>query len=178
MHAGCWCRRYGVSMSKSFSFRGQLGIGRMGVETVISVLQKRGYICKDLQDDMEMQHRGVDLYVEGLGYLEVKTDSHSPENFFLELDVKGKPGAIDRSTADYFCILFPNYQVIYLLPRAELQQWLRENYSWIKDEHPDWIRTIHSTAGKSRWSARGVIVPRTVLMKQVSVATLKWKEET
>ena len=154
----------------------QLAVGRMGVHLATTILQKRYPIIEDLQSSKSMQKRGVDLFVEGLGYLEVKTDTHSPERVFLELDVGGKPGAVDRSCADYFCVLFPGYRVLYLMARAELQQWLREKYAWIAGTHPDWVKTVHSKSQQSTWSARGVVVPRVLLAQGVNLGVIEWEE--
>lgn len=164
-------------MSKEFGFRAQLAIGEMGVRLAKTVLRYKYPVITDLQDNMEMQKRGVDLYVEGLGYLEVKTDSHSPQRLFLELDVSGKPGAVDRSCADYFCVLFYKHRVMYLVSRSELQQWLREKYAWVQEAHPDWIKVIRSKSNKSTWSARGVVVPRVLLAQEVNLGVIGWEEE-
>ncbi len=164
-------------MAKTFGLTEQLNVGALGVEIAKSVLHKRFGEIKDLQGDMAEQKRGVDLWVEGLGYIEVKTDSHSPERVFLELDVGGKPGAVDRSTSDYFCVLFYRYHLMVIIPRPELQQWLREHYEEIVRDHAGWIKTIHSRAGKSTWSARGMAVPRAVLARSINISVLEWKEE-
>ena len=164
-------------MKRTFSFRGQLDVGAMGVTLAKTVLRSRFPNITDLQADMEQQKRGVDLYVEGLGYLEVKTDSHRPRNFFLELSVSGKPGAVDRSTADWFCILFFKHKVLYLIPRSNLQMWLRENYAWILQEHPEWIKRTRSREGKSIWLAEGVIIPRELLIEDMDIGIIEWNEE-
>lgn len=164
-------------MPKSYSMQGQLSVGAMGVQIAKTVLRSRYPEIEDLQNNKAEQKRGIDLYVQGLGYLEVKTDSHSPRNLFLELEVSGKPGAVDRSAADYFCVLFYRWRVVYLIPRPELQKWMRENYAWILEEHPGWVKIIRSRAGRSRWSAKGIALPRRVLMEDILVKVIEWTEE-
>ena len=165
-------------MSKrSFNFSSQLGLGAMGVQMAKSVLRSHYEDIEDYANDREMQKRGIDLYVAGLGYIEVKTDTHSPDRFFFELDVEGKPGAVDRSSADYFGILFPEYRVLYLIPRPQLQKWLRDNLSWIEEEHPEWVKHITSNENGRHWRATGVIVPRRVLAMNIKISAISWVEE-
>lgn len=157
--------------------RQQLQVGEMGVSTVKTVLRSRGYVVEDLQKDMSMQKRGVDLFVEGVGYIEVKTDSYEPTNFFFELDSSGKPGAVDRSCADYFCVFFFRHHIIYLIPRAELQKWLRDHYANIKEACPNRIKHIGSSQGTSKWQATGLVVPKEELLKDIRVSVIEWTEE-
>lgn len=162
---------------RSYNFRRQLSVGAMGVQLAKTVLRARYEEIVDYADDLEMQKRGIDLYVVGLGYIEVKTDTHQPEAFFFELDVEGKPGAVDRSCADFFCVIFPEYRVMYLIPRPALQQWLRENMCWVEDEHRRWIKRIRSDQGKNHWRATGVVIPRDLIMADVNIAIIAWNED-
>lgn len=164
-------------MVKSFNFRSQLGLGAMGVQIAKSVLRSRYDHIEDYADDVEMQRRGIDLYVKGLGYLEVKTDTHSPKRFFFELDVEGKPGAVDRCSADYYCIIFPESRVIYLIPRPDLQKWLRDNLQWLETDHKDWFKCTTSNERGRYWRATGVVVPKRLLMKSIKIDVIRWKEE-
>lgn len=163
---------------KVFGMREQLDVGAKGVEIVKEVLKERYPDIVDLQDDRVMQKRGIDLWVGGLGYVEVKSDSHKPDNLFLELDVGGRPGAIDRSCSDCFCILFFRHCVLYFIPRAELQQWLREWYSWTLDNEPTRLKVVQSSAGNASWSARGLVVPTYVLEQAIpGIVKMEWKGE-
>jgi len=163
-------------MPKDFDFTNSLNMGEMGVTIVKSVLRNKYPNITDYNDDMEMQRRGVDLLVEGLGTVEVKTDSHSSDKFFFELSVAGKPGAVDRCSADYFMVLYFKERVIYIIKRAELQKWLREHWSFIRREHKDWVKTISSSNKGKRWSAVGITVPRETFTQDVNVAVLTWEE--
>jgi len=159
---------------KTFGMRAQLAVGEMGVELAKRVLRIKYPVIRDLQNDKKQQNRGVDLHVEGLGYLEVKTDSHNPIRFFLELEVSGKPGTIYKSKADWFCFFFFNYQKMYLLPRVDLQHWMKRNVPDIKQEHPDWVKTIRSHASLTTWSAKGLVVPSQRVLQGVNTVVVSW----
>lgn len=147
---------------KTFDMQSQLRIGELGVSVVKEMLRDVGRI-KDFRDNARVQKRGIDLYVEHIGYIEVKTDSHSPKNVFLELEVAGKPGGIDRSCADYIVFLYYRYNVAYVFRRDELQMWLRNNYHTLVAEHPEMYKEILSSSGNNTWSAHGLIVPLKML---------------
>lgn len=164
-------------MTRTFGMQEMLKLGEEGVEIVKRVLGVKYPNIIDLQDDHEMQKRGIDLYIGGLGYVEVKSDSHRTDNLFLELDVGGKPGAIDRSCSDVFCILFFKHATLYLIPRAELQQWLREWYVWNLDNEPGRLKVVHSSAGPASWQARGLVIPTCVLEEAIpGIVKMEWKE--
>ena len=166
------------SMRKqSFSFDTQLSIGEAGVRLAKMVLRAVYPHIRDLEFEWPEQERGIDLYVYELGFVEVKTDTHSPKNFFLELSSDGKPGAIDRSCADYFCIIFPYARVMYLLPRPELQMWLRDNIQWIDNLYKGWITTVKSHSRGRQWNAIGLVVPIWRLQQDLDIVQIKWNEE-
>jgi hypothetical protein len=165
-----------LTNAKVYGMTEQLAIGAMGVNVAKCVLRSKYPDIVDYDTDKDMQKRGVDLLVKGLGLVEVKTDSHQPEAFFLELDVGGKPGGIDRCSADYICVLFYKHRLMYLLPRPNVQQWLREHYAWVLTEHPDWVKTTQSSHNNSTWSARGIRVPVGLLQECMDVAVITWPE--
>jgi hypothetical protein len=148
----------------------------MGVAIAKSIIRSRYPVIKDFNDDQEMQRRGIDLWVEGLGYVEIKSDSHPSDKIFLELSVTGKPGAVDRCCADYYVVLFYKEHLMLMFKRAELQQWLREHWFYIRTKQPTWVKTINSTQNGKFWSAVGVTVPRTELEKDLNVITLTWQD--
>ena len=157
---------------QSFHFDTQLSIGQAGVRLAKMVLRAVYPKIKDLEKDRDAQKRGIDLYVQNLGYVEVKTDLHEPKNFFLELSSAGAPGAIDRSCADYFCIIFPYSRVIFLIERPYLQKWLRDNMCRSKK----WIKHVKSRSDWNQWEAIGLVVPRRLLERDIDVAQIRWNE--
>jgi len=162
---------------QSFNFDTQLSIGKAGVRLAKMVLRAHYPDIVDLEGDYVAQKRGIDLHIQGLGFVEIKTDTHKAKNFFLELNVGNKPGAIDRSCADYFCIIFPQVRVMYLLPRPELQMWLRDNIQWIDNLYTGWITTVKSHNKGRQWDAIGLIVPIWRLRQDLSIVQIKWNEE-
>jgi hypothetical protein len=163
-------------MANTHDFKTSLNMGEMGVTIAKAVLRSRYSSIIDYNNDMAMQKRGIDLWVEGLGFIEVKTDSHSSDKFFFELSVQNKPGAVDRCCADYFAMLYFKERVMYLVKRPELQKWLREHWRWMKSDHPDWVKEITSTSQGKEWKAVGVAVPKNEFMKDVNVGVLAWDE--
>lgn len=167
-------------MGKSWSFEQQLQRGETGVLIAKMALRSRYPMIKDYARDMEMQKRGVDLYVEGLGFIEIKADYHDDSpNFFLEVSVGKNPGAVDRSGAEYFCFIYPNKRQMYLLPRAHIAKWMREHWTeYIKNN-----RVIHikSHQGRHSWSADGITVNRERLIEYIKraggkVVYIHWNE--
>ena len=162
---------------QSFNFNTQLSIGEAGVRLAKMVLRARYSNIWDLEYDKEAQKRGMDLFIRDLGYVEVKTDTHTAKNFFFELSSDGKPGAIDRSCADYFCIIFPQARVMYLLPRPELHMWLRDNIQWIDNLYKGWITTVRSHSKGRQWDAVGLVIPIQRLRQDLDIVQIKWNEE-
>jgi len=162
---------------RSYSFKGQLDIGVLGVQLAKLVLRRYYPQIIDYADRKNMQLRGIDLLIPDLGYLEVKTDTHSARRFFFELSVGTKPGAVDRSCADWFCVIYPQERVIYLIPRPELQMWLRNNMPWIRRDCPDWIKHTNSVSEGRTWRATGVVVPVRRIMTDIRIEVIQWKED-
>lgn len=160
----------------AYSFRKQLKVGRDGVELAKQILRKHYDTVFDYDNDMETQHRGVDVYVGGLGHIEIKTETYPPKNVFLELSVAGKPGAIDRSCATYLAYIYPDYGLMLLLPRSELQKWLRENFSWILRERRKWVKKVRSAHKGRKWQATGIAVPINIILKDLKVVLIEWED--
>lgn len=145
-------------MQRSYDFSEQLTIGRDGVAIIKAYLETKGIKVTDFQDNPEQQARGIDLYAEGYGNLEVKTDTHSNARVWLELDVGGKPGCIFRSRADYLviCWVKDNVAAVYKLP--EVQLWLMLNYQGLYLGGA--LRAVFSHRGHKQWYSLGVPVLR------------------
>jgi hypothetical protein len=141
------------------------------------ILRARFPQIVDYDQDMEMQKRGIDLMVEGLGMVEVKTDYHTTPNFFIEVSVGPKPGTIDHSCADIIAFIFPRLREMFLIPRPHIVKWMRENWYWLRKK----VKSIKSYQGKSRWTAEGVVVNRQELIDDVremggKVIIISWDE--
>jgi len=160
-------------MSKSFSFSKQLSMGREGELKAIEVLSARYGKVTDLTKDAECQHNGIDLYVEDLGYCEIKSDSHEDINLFLEVDCDGRPGALFSSCAEWYVFLYSACNCLYLIKRAALAHWVFWNWYDIEEYHKNWIKTITSKQGNNTWEAIGVIVPIDLISQDIKVE--RWK---
>ena len=164
-------------MSKpAYSFRRQLKVGRRGVKLAKDILSEQYETVMDLDEDMAAQRRGIDVFVPSLGYLEIKCETYAPKNVFLEIEVAGKPGAIDRSCADYLAYIYPDYGLMLLLPRPELQKWLRENWSWILRERRKWVKKVRSAHKGRKWQATGIAIPINVLLKDLEIVLIEWED--
>jgi len=160
------------------NFDSDLKVGELGVRLACAVLRRYGSV-KRVEDDRYMQQRGIDIISDTLGYVEIKTDSHTPDRVFFELSSNGQPGAVDRSVADNFCIIFYKYNTMLIISRPHLQQFLRENIAHWLDRWPKWFITTRSSRGGNGWCSTGVLVPITVLIGKLGnrVTQLTWNEE-
>lgn len=165
-------------MSKdTFGFSSQMEKGMLGVKFVKSILRSKYPKIVDYEKDMTMQKLGIDLYVDGLGFVEVKTDLHDTDNFYFEISTSGSPGAIFNSSASWFAILFPKLHEMWLIRRSNLQYWLAMNLGYLEKTYPERFKTITSNRGSRHWSAKGVIVPRSDVVKELGAIEIKWTEE-
>ena len=163
-------------MIKEYNFKSSLDMGRLGVMLAkIKLAEKYGEIT-DFNSDKVMQKRGIDLLIPALGYVEVKTDSHSPDKYYFEVEDNGHPGAIYNCTADYYVVFFYKYDVIHIIKRAELVYWVTKHYSWIKHSNPGWVCHLTSVNGRNKWCSEGLIIPNNIFTKDVSVGILAWNE--
>jgi len=163
-------------MPREYHMASSLAMGQMGEILAKSVFRAKypDRTIKDYRNDLAMQHRGIDLYIDDLGFVEVKTDSHKPENIFIELSSKDGPGAIDRSAADWIAVLYFRHQVMYLIPRSWLQFWIRTNLANIDDKRK---RTLTSTIEDKKWTSKGVFVRLRRLQKDIpGIRVLTWDD--
>jgi len=163
-------------VEKAFSFSRQWQVGRQGVLKVIRLLTERGHTCLDYEGNKEMQRRGVDLWVSDYGWVEVKVDTHDSDYFFLELASGDRPGSLDRSIADFLCFVFLTERRLYFLPLPELRYWLRESICWMRQRRSKWFKTRGSLGRHGTWETRGVVVPKRLVMRNIDVKVVEWKE--
>ena len=149
-----------------YDFGGQFEIGKQGVE----ILKGLTAGCIDYLNDMDKQKRGIDLFIPGVGYVEVKTDTTEYENVFLEVDTEGRPGGIFNSRADWLYMVFIKQGVVFSVSLPRVQHWLAQHYGLLNSTCR---RTIVSRRGKARWTVGGFIVSRAVLVEEIGA-----KEET
>lgn len=150
-----------------YDWQGQFAKGATGVEQLIALLREQGREVTDLAHVMLAQQRGIDLVVDGQLW-EVKTDSHQPINLFLELSCKDKPGCLFASRADILAYWFPGAGKLVMAGLPDLQYWLFEH----GQEYAR--KTVTSRAGRSTWTATGIVVPLPVLACLPSYEVHTW----
>ncbi len=105
----------------------------------------------DVRDSQLHRWRGVDYIYQSV-CVDCKTDTHRPENFFLEFEVSGAAGALYKTRADFWWYYFLNSSQAYFIAIPQLLYWLEG----CKEKR---VATIQSSNKKTVWSARGYVVP-------------------
>jgi len=141
----------------SYGMNEQLRVGREGMERVKLLLLKEFENLVDYQDDRKKQQQGIDLRVQPWGTIEVKTDTHTTPNFFVEYECDGIPSGIMTSQADWWVYYFPNLELLYFIPKKNLLEYIQKNFKWLTKKYGV---PILSHAGKRQWKARGIVIPR------------------
>lgn len=143
-----------METSEPYSFAKQAAVGRRGEEVVIAWLRERGYEVEDVSASPLWRQRDVDVIV-GARMAEIKTDTHSPDNLFVELTDDDKPGYLYKSRADDLLYYFPHAGKLFWLPVASLAWWVHE--------HANDLRRIEVRSrrhrGGSPWVSVGIAVP-------------------
>ena len=163
-------------MIDSFEFNEQMKVGREGVALATQLFEDRFLWVDNLESMVVYQQKGIDLCVESLGEVEVKTDLHTTKNFFFELSVDGGPGGLDKSAADYFAFLFPNEGKMFLIKRPDLTYWLREWTTWYTHKMSDCIKYVKSTQGGRTWVAKGMVIPWQDILGTIKVITVTFAD--
>lgn len=152
-------------MPNTYGWKSQLEAGQRGVEAVSRYLLAHDFHVQDVTNDRDWQHRDVDLLVRGKRKqrwkaVEVKTDSYTTGNIFLELVASsGRPGCVFKSRADVWCYWLSSLGILLLIELPALQYWLLEHAS-------DYRRSrVNSSRGRGRWSVDGIAVPYEELLK-------------
>jgi len=143
--------------------------GQRGVSVVVLTLQQLGYHVQSLQENQTLWHRG-DLYVSGIGFVEVKTDYTDYDNVYLEIDVAGKPGWVYASRADYVLVYFVKKGLMYLFPMPDIQRFVAEHYLVLRPK----IRTATTYKDGSKWQSSGIPVAIEILCEAIP-QTKKWE---
>ncbi len=163
-------------MIDSYDFSEQMEIGATGVALAIELLADNYGWAHSVEDQRWMQQHGVDVLVNRLGYVEVKTDMHTTKNFFFELSVEGGPGGLDKSAADYFAFLFPNEGKMFLIKRPDLMYWLRDRMFYYLECVPGSFKTVESNQGDRTWEVRGLVVSWTEIVGVLDVITVTFAD--
>lgn len=144
---------------RSFEWGHMLNRGAAGVAALSAYYRGEGLEVVDVTRDPRYQSCDIDLLVED-AWVEVKTDSHRPDNLFLELTSDGKPGCLFKSRATLWAVLYPAHGLFYEVPLPQLQWWAVYH---ALEYRPI---SVKSTRGKRAWTATGIAVPVSVLRRQ------------
>lgn len=144
----------------SYSMQEQLRIGSEGAARVKSLLARRFGTLIDYEGNKDMQRQGVDIHIEPWGNIEIKTDLHDSENFFLEYRCSDKPSGIMTGEADWWAYYYPALKRIYLLPVSRVRKYIKTNMKWFATKFK---KQVKSHEGDRNWSALGLALPRDYL---------------
>lgn len=168
-------------MKRVYGWTQQVEIGARGVSAVTSHLRSKGYTVEDVSEDRDYQTQDIDLRIRGKRQqrwrtVEVKTDTYTNGNLFLELiSSSGKPGCVFKSRAQYWMYWLSGLGVLLCIDLPALQMWLMEHGSEYER------RVVVSRRGKSTWSIEGIALPwyelvaAGVAYKQTLIAEETWK---
>jgi len=148
--------------------------GQAGEELAVQLLAPHFESIEQYSEDPFFQKRGIDLWVLGLGYVDVKTDTHQPINLFFEVvGPHNSPGGFDKSRADYYLYMFPLARLAYVLDVPETVFWLREYLPQLQlKRHVIWNQGLYE-----RYYTEGYAVPIAGLPEYILYAELTWTEE-
>lgn len=145
-------------MGRTFDFGKQIRVGDDGVRAVARYLHGMGYHIEDVTADKVWQKRDVDLIV-GNTLLEVKTDTHTTGNIFLELEyLDGRPGCLFQSRAEMWAYWNVEEGTLLLLFLPRLQLWVTNN------RHKFETKRVRSKRGTRKWGIVGIAVPQQVIL--------------
>lgn len=147
----------------AFGWRNQLAVGAVGEARVMDWLEAHDYFVLDLRRDRDEQRRDVDLRItapNGFTWTaEVKTDTHKPQNIFVELACGGKPGYLFKTRAEVLLYAFPERDLLYWIEVPKLLHWVHQFGRTFE------LKIIRSRNGNQEWTAEGIAVPLAALVE-------------
>lgn len=143
---------------KTYGFDEQIAVGDTGVAFVSEYLKAHKYLVEDVTKDRDYQRQDIDLRVKGQRKqawrtVEVKTDTYTNGNIYLELSAGRNPGCVFKSRAEIWAYWFPNLNVLLWINLPSLQLWLALHL------HEYERKLVMSRRGKGRWAVEGIAVP-------------------
>lgn len=101
--------------------------------------------------------------------IEIKGDTHSySPNYFIEVignDVKGTPGGMIYTKADYVFYYFINIKELHVIDRVSLQEWIKNNGQAL--EYRD-VRTVDNN-NNFLYNTVGALVSRELLKRTIPI---------
>lgn len=164
-------------MPNTYGWKSQIEAGARGVERVKAYLTSRGYQVEDVSSNRDFQSQDIDLRVRGKRRqrwrtVEVKTDSYTTGNVFLEIiSSSGRPGCVFGSRAQVWLYYFPKMSLLLFIELPVLQLWLLEHAGGYERV------VVGSRRGKGSWSIQGIKVPIVELVSDGVASAVKLEEE-
>lgn len=143
---------------KVYGFDEQMAVGDEGVRFIQDYLTSRKYLVEDVTGNRDYQRQDIDLRVKGQRKqawrtVEVKTDTYTSGNIYLELANGKNPGCVFKSRAEIWAYWFPNLSILLWISLPALQLWLALHL------HEYERKKVMSGRGKGRWMVEGIAVP-------------------
>jgi hypothetical protein len=158
-------------MARSYTWAQSSGIGAIACDMGIAYFQAHGFNVADLQAERFWQRLDVDLSVEDFGLVEVKGDTYTTGNVFLEVEANaeaGRKGWALYTQADYVLYIYLNTGKALLLPTAALQEWIPRRAT----DFPRKVSYTHKNASGFAYHSVGHTVPLDVLVRELEGAQL------
>lgn len=141
-------------------------MGAWAEEQVMQHYASAGTHVADVRDDKYFRSMDVDLVIDGNVFIEVKGDSHTTENIFIETIsnvTKGTPGCLLYTAADYVFYYYIKKGVALVIPAKELKKWIKTNIHKYMEGKND----THNAGGRVLYSSKGAPVPAVDIIAQV-----------
>lgn len=158
------------------SYERDAALGRAGVHEAIRRIERdpRVIAVRDLDEDLAAQRAGYDLEVMLEGQpeparVEVKSDTHRPENMALEVvsnTTTGRPGCVLTSHADYWAYVYVHHGLMFFSKLEPLRAWLRRSRHELREVG------ARTRAGGGSYETRSVLAPVRRLRVEVEGSAL------
>lgn len=147
-----------------YNFHEMRKIGEKGVGLVTTALRRQqppyNLITISRQADRRRAGFDIELVARQSPYatrwrsvkLEVKTDRHDPDNFFLELS-RLEAGRLANTPADFLCYLFLKNRRLFVFDMPALERWVRRNHMGFASA------PARTPTGNTHFMTDGIIVP-------------------
>jgi len=112
------------------AFQDSVRLGTLGENIILEVLGKYGNV-EDVRKEKEYRAMDVDfvVYPHKAIHVEVKTDTHEPNNIFWEViknDNKGNTGKLEGCQADIVLYYFINHNACYKFSPVDVREWIQQ----------------------------------------------------
>lgn len=134
-------------------------IGKAGESVLHRYWSSKGYTVIDLSSNRNAQSIDIDVVIatgNGEYMVDVKSDTHSQKNFFIELTSNcntNSLGCAHVSKADRWYYYFPNDDMCYIFNPQEMLQWVAEN------NFREVYTSTYGRSGEVLYKTLGVLVP-------------------